>query len=85
MEGFLVRKAGPAAGLVLRVSIRDAECALQEHPRETCVPPSTPMLQKIPIFFCHSKVITGDICPEKEEEGEQTSQKVGFFLLYNQL
>lgn len=36
--------------------------------------------------FCHSKVITGNIFPEEEErEQEQTSQKVGFFLLYNQL
>lgn len=37
-------------------------------------------------IFCHSKVIMGNIFPEEEEEGEQeqTSQKVGFFLLYNQ-
>lgn len=38
-------------------------------------------------YFCHSEVIMGNIFPEEEEEGEQeqTSQKVGFFLLYNHI
>lgn len=76
MEGFLVQEgrclwcSGFPFGMLDVLSRITPEKSLHlpphSHPR------------KYQHFFCHSKVVTGNICPENEE-GKQTSQKFGGF------
>lgn len=70
--GFLWRKELHQFGA--QISMGDAGCALQEHPREIPVPPSRPTLQKMSTFFLPQQSYSRKyffFFTEEEEEGDQ--------------
>lgn len=79
MEGFLVEKGR----ICTRFGAQDFHLGSQGNP---CTSLQTHAPENLNVS-CHSKFITGNTFPGEEEEGEQEqmSQKVGVFLLYNQL